>query len=64
MASVSVSLVNGRLTEKKGKLMNNKTYPESNYKCGICGEEYTANPSYCDETLECALDEGESLIAV
>jgi hypothetical protein len=44
--------------------MSNKIYSESNYKCGICGEEYISNPSYCDETLECAFDEGESLITL
>jgi len=41
-----------------------KTYSESIVKCGICGEEYTAKVAYCDETLECAFDEGESLILV
>lgn len=31
-------------------------------KCGLCGEEYISKVSYCDETLECAFDEGEHLI--
>ena len=39
-----------------------KTYSESTAKCLLCGEEYTGNVSYCDETLECAFDEGENLI--
>ena len=32
--------------------------------CGMCGEEYSAEPwwGYCDESIECAFDNGESLI--
>lgn len=48
---------------KKGKLMN-KVYAESTSKCLLCGEEYTGNVSYCDETLECAMDDGEHLVMV
>ena len=44
--------------------MNNKTYPESVVKCGLCGEEYSAKVSYCDETIECAFDDGEHLVSV
>lgn len=32
--------------------------------CGICGEEYTFEVRYCDENLECEMDNGESLIVV
>ena len=32
--------------------------------CGICGEEYTFEVRYCDENIECAMDDGESLIVV
>ena len=34
--------------------------------CGLCGEEYTMNilNSYCDETIACAGDDGESLVWV
>ena len=32
--------------------------------CGICGEEYIRPVAYCDETIECATDEGESLISL
>ena len=34
------------------------------YKCQICEEEYNTNVGYCDETLECAFDEGEHLVKV
>jgi hypothetical protein len=44
--------------------MVKKVYSESEWKCLLCGEEYISNPSYCDESLECAMDEGESLVAV
>lgn len=37
---------------------------ESNYKCGICGEEYTTKPFYCDESIDCAFDEGRSIITL
>ena len=37
-------------------------------KCQICNEEYNNNSEwfagYCDNTLECALDEGEHLVTV
>jgi len=39
--------------------MNNQEF-----KCGICGEEYISNPGYCDESLDCAMDEGKHLVAV
>lgn len=29
--------------------------------CTLCGEEYIRPVSYCDETLECAMDDGEHL---
>ena len=32
--------------------------------CGLCGEEYIREVSYCDESIECAFDEGEHLISV
>jgi transcription elongation factor Elf1 len=32
--------------------------------CGLCGEEYTFEVSYCDENIGCASDDGESLIVV
>ena len=32
--------------------------------CSVCDTEYITNPGYCDETLECAFDEGENIIAV
>lgn len=36
-------------------------------KCEICGTEYINSryfPGYCDETVECAFDEGASLVTV
>lgn len=35
-------------------------------KCEICGTEYIDNGwfNYCDETLECAIDEAKSVIKV
>ena len=44
--------------------MVEKMFPESEWKCLLCGEEYTGNPMYCDESLECAMDSGESLVSV
>lgn len=33
--------------------------------CLVCGAEYEGNGyGYCDESLECAFDEGEHLVAV
>ena len=32
--------------------------------CTLCDSEYMANPGYCDETLECAFDEGEHLVKI
>ena len=32
--------------------------------CGLCGTEYDLGVDYCDESFECATDEGESLIVV
>jgi len=34
------------------------------FKCEICSEEYIGKVSYCDETLECAFDEGEHLVQI
>ncbi len=41
-----------------------KAEAKSEFKCGICGAEYLAEPfgGYCDESLECAMSDGESLI--
>jgi hypothetical protein len=32
--------------------------------CLICGNDYIGSPSYCDNTLDCAFDEGEHLVKV
>jgi hypothetical protein len=34
------------------------------YHCTICNEDYIGLPlgGYCDNSLECALDEGDSLV--
>lgn len=32
--------------------------------CSICGTEYISNPGYCDESIDCAFDEGASLVTV
>lgn len=36
------------------------------FVCGICADEYSEEPEfgYCDNTLECACDDGESLIVL
>jgi hypothetical protein len=44
--------------------MIEKMFEESEYKCLLCGEEYISNVGYCDESLECAMDSGENLVAV
>ena len=44
--------------------MVEKMFEESEFKCLLCGEEYTANVGYCDESLECAMDDGEHLVSV
>jgi hypothetical protein len=45
----------------------NKTleYITEGYVCLVCGEEYdTKAYGYCDESLECAMDDGENLVKV
>ena len=32
--------------------------------CLICGADYIEVPQYCDETLECAFDEGDHLVNI
>ena len=40
-------------------------YITEGYVCLVCGEEYdTKAYGYCDESLECAMDSGEHLVAV
>jgi hypothetical protein len=36
------------------------------FVCGICGEEYGEEPwgGYCDNSMDCACDGGESLIVL
>jgi len=39
---------------------------DTQFYCGLCNTEYTRLPmgGYCDDSLSCALDEGEHLFAV
>jgi hypothetical protein len=41
-------------------------YSGTFFVCTICGEEYGNEPAwgYCDETINCAFDDGESLIVL
>lgn len=50
-------------------LLNGETkkieFGEEGYVCLLCGEEYLDNAyGYCDETLDCAFDDGEHLILI
>lgn len=59
-SSVSVTLVDG--TSKQIE------FPDSLLICLLCGTEYVASvyglPSYCDETIDCAFDDGENLVSI
>jgi hypothetical protein len=43
-------------------------FPDSILVCLLCGTEYVASvyglPSYCDETIDCAFDDGEHLVHI
>jgi hypothetical protein len=32
--------------------------------CLVCGDDYVSAPDYCDSTLDCAMDDGESLVHI
>jgi hypothetical protein len=32
--------------------------------CLVCGADYITTPSYCDESLDCAFDDGEHLVKI
>jgi hypothetical protein len=52
-------------TRRENKVNENKNLVNG-LKCEICGTTYIDNGwfNYCDETLDCAFDEGQSVIKV
>jgi len=34
------------------------------YECEICGEMYEDKPDYCNQSLACAIDQGESIYSM
>jgi hypothetical protein len=52
-------------TRRENKMTENKNLVHG-LKCEICGTTYIDNGwfNYCDETLECAIDEAKSVIKV
>jgi hypothetical protein len=40
-------------------------YIGEGFVCLVCGDEYTDNRyGYCDNSLDCAMDDGEHMVAV
>lgn len=52
-------------TRRRYKVNENKNLVDG-LKCEICGATYIDNGwfNYCDETLECAIDEARSVVKV